>query len=184
MLSLFTSTLRFVMSAGLSMTNRRPWGSCIKSEGSRGGHMQAARFSSGLTSSSWPSLTWQSKMAQSPSTSFRLKERQTVDGDQHLVRLQTSRINRWLSSCNIFNTSKKRVASLWLCAAIGKVLTVVYAYTPNITLPFWSLWIVSWKICCLGIFLFYWITSVPMCAMMEVSWRGLLGGAASLIWIE
>ncbi|XP_037829715.1 epithelial cell-transforming sequence 2 oncogene-like [Kryptolebias marmoratus] len=77
----------------LSMRSRRPWGSHTKSEGSRGGSMPPGRSVSGLTSSSWPSLSWQSKTAQSSSVYFSLDRGQAVDGAQSSESVGTSRAN-------------------------------------------------------------------------------------------
>jgi len=45
----------------------------------------------------------------------------------------------------------------------------------KITWPSWSLWVVFWRGCHLGIPLFFWGTSMPMLAMMEFTWRGVIG---------
>lgn len=44
--------------AGLSLRTRRAWGSNTKPDGARGGGAQTKRPNSGLTFSSWPSLSW------------------------------------------------------------------------------------------------------------------------------
>lgn len=95
----------------------------------------------------------------------------------------------WLNASVLkFCLVNEMVASLWLQVAEGNVLSVVCAYTVHqtaalITWHFGSLWTMSWKRCHLGISLFFWVTSMHMWALMDLSGRGWLGGMFSFIWI-
>ncbi|XP_037552261.1 epithelial cell-transforming sequence 2 oncogene-like [Nematolebias whitei] len=126
----------------LSMSSRRPWG-YAKPDGSRGGSMHAGRSSSGLTSSSWPSLCWQSKAAQSSSICFSVDKKQTVEGAQSLERVKTSRVNRTAAAHTTSNCSpaallllvSNRIPAYELVLSGVKAGVIVVLYDYRETLP-------------------------------------------------
>lgn len=75
----------------------------------------------------------------------------------------------------------RREGSNCLCSCTKQQLSNLSCWFKAARLS-WSLWVVSWKGCRLGIPLFYWMTSMSMWAMTELSGKGGLGGTNSLIW--
>ncbi|XP_042368845.1 epithelial cell-transforming sequence 2 oncogene-like [Plectropomus leopardus] len=67
-----------------SLRSRKAWGSSSKPKGVRGGGTQTGRLSSGLTFSSWPSLSWPARAVGS--SSLRL----SLDGGQLMITTQSS----------------------------------------------------------------------------------------------
>ncbi|XP_070786926.1 epithelial cell-transforming sequence 2 oncogene-like [Enoplosus armatus] len=74
----------------LSMRTRRAWGSYTKPEGARAGSAQTGRPSSGLTFSSWPSLSWPPRTVASPIPSLSLDRGQPMTAAQSLERVRAS----------------------------------------------------------------------------------------------
>nr|XP_046238886.1 epithelial cell-transforming sequence 2 oncogene-like [Scatophagus argus] len=75
----------------LSVRTRRAWGSYTKPDGAGGGSAQTGRPSSGLTLSSWPSLSWLPRTDGSPSLCLSLDRGQPVTAAPSLDRVETSR---------------------------------------------------------------------------------------------
>lgn len=87
-----------VISVGLSVSARRPWGSYTKPEIARGGGTQKGRPESGLTFVSQPSLSWPLRSIGSSSHSLSLERGQPTSAPQTWERVQASSISRWLSN--------------------------------------------------------------------------------------
>ncbi|XP_032362186.1 epithelial cell-transforming sequence 2 oncogene-like isoform X2 [Etheostoma spectabile] len=76
-----------------SMRTRRAWGSYTKAEGARGGRTETGRPSSGITFSSWPSLSWPPRTVGSPSLWSSPDRGQPMTAAQSLERVQASSPN-------------------------------------------------------------------------------------------
>ncbi|XP_074482733.1 epithelial cell-transforming sequence 2 oncogene-like isoform X1 [Sebastes fasciatus] len=77
-----------------SLRTRRAWGSYTKPEGARGGSTQTGRPSSGITFSSWPSLSWPPRTVASPSLCLSLDRGQPTTAAQSLERVRASSPSR------------------------------------------------------------------------------------------
>ncbi|KAM9334147.1 epithelial cell-transforming sequence 2 oncogene-like [Symphorus nematophorus] len=71
-----------------TLRTRRAWGSYTKTEAARGGGAQTGRSSSGLTLSSWPSLSWPPQTVGSPSLCLSLDRGQTSTAATSMERVQ------------------------------------------------------------------------------------------------
>lgn len=87
-----------VISVGLSVSARKPWGSCTKPEIARGGGTQKGRPESGLTFVSQPSLSWPLRSVGSSSHSLSLERGQPTSAPQTWERVQARSFSRWLSN--------------------------------------------------------------------------------------
>lgn len=87
----------YLISVGLSVSARRPWGSYTKPEIAKGGGTQKGRPESGLTFVSQPSLSWPLRSVGSSSHSLSLERGQPTSAPQTWERVQASSISRWLS---------------------------------------------------------------------------------------
>ncbi|XP_044044502.1 epithelial cell-transforming sequence 2 oncogene-like [Siniperca chuatsi] len=74
----------------LSMRTRRAWGSYTKPEGARGGITQTGRPSSGITFTSWPSLSCPPRTVGSPSLSLHLDRGQPMTAAPSFERVWAS----------------------------------------------------------------------------------------------
>lgn len=88
------SLLKPVIFAGLSMRTRRAWGSYTKPEGARGGSAQTGRPNSGVTFSSWPSLSGPPRTVGSPSLCLSLDRGRPMSAAPSLERVQASSLSR------------------------------------------------------------------------------------------
>ncbi|XP_068575995.1 epithelial cell-transforming sequence 2 oncogene-like [Cebidichthys violaceus] len=73
-----------------AMRTRKAWGSYTKPEAARGGRTQTGRPGSGITFSSWPSLSWPPRTVGSPSVCLSLDRGQPMTAAQSLEGLQAS----------------------------------------------------------------------------------------------
>lgn len=87
--------------AGTSMRTRRAWGSYTKPGEARGRCTQTGTPTSGITFSSWPSLSWPPRTVGSPSLCFSLDQGQSLTAAQSLERVQASRPIRSLSTHSV-----------------------------------------------------------------------------------
>ncbi|XP_049426261.1 epithelial cell-transforming sequence 2 oncogene-like isoform X2 [Epinephelus fuscoguttatus] len=76
-----------------SLRSGRAWGSYTKSEGAKGGSTQTGRPSSGITLSSWPSLSWPQRTVGSSSLCLSLDRGQPMTEAQSSERLQASSLS-------------------------------------------------------------------------------------------
>ncbi|XP_018516508.1 epithelial cell-transforming sequence 2 oncogene-like [Lates calcarifer] len=112
-----------------SMRTRRAWGSYTKQEGVRGGSTQTGRPSSGLTFSSWPSLSWPPRTVGSSSLSLSLDGGQSTSAAQSVERVQTS-----TSSSERLNQASGALSSFTHRPALQQTVSPIYRTSPALLL--------------------------------------------------
>ncbi|XP_035533563.1 epithelial cell-transforming sequence 2 oncogene-like [Morone saxatilis] len=114
----------------LSMRTRRAWGSYTKPEGARGGSVQTGRSSSGLTFSSWPSLSWPARTVGSPSLLCLSQDRgQPMTAAQSWDRVQTSS-----PSSERLNKASRALSSFTYRPALSHTASPIHLPTPALLL--------------------------------------------------
>uniref|UniRef100_A0A8C4EL76 DH domain-containing protein n=1 Tax=Dicentrarchus labrax TaxID=13489 RepID=A0A8C4EL76_DICLA len=113
----------------LSMRTRRAWGSYTKPEGARGGSVQTGRSSSGLTFSSWPSLSWPARTVGSPSLCLSQDRGQPMTAAQSWDRVQTSS-----PSSERLNKASRALSSFTYRPALSHTASPIHLPTPALLL--------------------------------------------------
>ncbi|KAA8579722.1 hypothetical protein FQN60_006815, partial [Etheostoma spectabile] len=114
-----------------SMRTRRAWGSYTKAEGARGGRTETGRPSSGITFSSWPSLSWPPRTVGSPSLWSSPDRGQPMTAAQSLERVQASspnseRLSKASAALSSFTSRPALPHPLVLSGVKAGVVVVLY----------------------------------------------------------
>ncbi|XP_039997905.1 epithelial cell-transforming sequence 2 oncogene-like [Xiphias gladius] len=114
----------------LSMRTRRAWGSYTKQEGVRGGStLTGRRPSSGITFSSWPSLSWPPRTVGSSSLCLNLGGGQSMREAQRVERVQASS-----SFGERLNKASAALSSFTYGPAPQKTVSPIHRTTPALLL--------------------------------------------------
>ncbi|TNN63880.1 Epithelial cell-transforming sequence 2 oncogene-like [Liparis tanakae] len=87
-----------------ALRTRKAWGSYTKPQGATGGGTQTGRPGSGITSSSWPVLSWPPRTAGSPSVCLSLDRGQPTTAAQSPEGVQASRPSKARGALSSFTS--------------------------------------------------------------------------------
>ncbi|XP_056287556.1 epithelial cell-transforming sequence 2 oncogene-like isoform X2 [Pseudoliparis swirei] len=110
-----------------ALRTRKAWGSSTKPRGARGGGTQTGRPGSGITSSSWPSLSWPPRTAGSPSVCLSLDRGPPTTAARSLEGVQASRPSKARGALSSF-TSRSPLVSVTPPALLLLISSRIPAY--------------------------------------------------------